>query len=185
MSSPKGCGYPGQDWSLFEKHDWALPVASAQFVGQPDDWSCAVATYQMMLKVLGAPLPSWSECVAIMDANEVVGTSTVRFEKAVQQVADAEGLQYVIREGGSLGDLRKALTEGWVIALAFLEPVERVGHYGILQAINEHAIMIADPFYGVNAIMLLAQFEWETGFEDPKRVGWYGALRRHDPHPDR
>ena len=73
--------------------------------------------------------------------------------------------------GGSRDDLFRLTDAGWIITLAFRAPVERVGHWGILQALNAEALMIADPYYGGRAIVSHSEFEWTTQFETPEQQG--------------
>jgi len=172
-------GYPGQDEALFPIAPPRVAISPADFVLQRDDWSCGVATLTMVYRALELPAPSWTACIRLLGTTPEHGTSTAGMRRALDALASEHHCTVESRAGGSFEDLFRLTSAGWITTLAFREPAEGVGHWGILQALNTRALMIADPYYGGRGIVSRAQFKWTTQFETPEQRGWYGAVRRY------
>lgn len=172
-------GYPGQCDSRFADLTHELPVQECHFVRQPNGFSWGAACFSMVLKVLEltSAIPPWSECITLLHANDQQGTSTHDLEQALGLVAKKNDLAIESLESATVKDLKRLNGDNWVVIVSFREPVEKTGHFAVLQAINDHAIMFADPFYGRCSILELEDFDWNTQFETPPRSGWFCALR--------
>ncbi|MFM1848315.1 MAG: Papain-like cysteine protease AvrRpt2 [Pseudomonadota bacterium] len=170
-------GYPNQDESAFAVH-LATPISSDLFVPQPNDWTCGIAVAMMIHRFFKVSVPPCERCVEILQTTETHGTSTTNFAGWLESFSRANGLLLEIGHNGSYADIERLLMANWLIVLAFREPVELVGHYAIVQAIHETALMLADPFYGPRSIVHRTNLVWTTQFEEPTREGWYAALKR-------
>lgn len=73
--------------------------------------------------------------------------------------------------------LKRLLREGYLVMINFREPVDSGGHYGVLQGINDEALEIADPNYGLRSVMPWERFDFRSGYSDPVLHGWYVAIR--------
>lgn len=193
-------GYPGQNKALMEGKDtvWSsYRVGPKEYFAQPNEWTCSSSCYLMMFRALvGADL-SLAQAVERTGAVEGTGAPNDQVKAAFQML----GSRYEVISGQSsfsdenlpadapslreektreLATLRKLLEDGYLVMINFREPVENVGHYGVLQGLNEQAIEIADPYYGRRSVMPLEQFDYRSGFSKPVLHGWYLAVRNKD-----
>ena len=177
IRSPHYSGYPNQDESAFPVH-LATPISSELFVAQPNDWTCGVAVAVMIQRFFQTPEHPWERYLEILRSTESHGTTTLNIARWLESLSGANGLLLETRDHGSFTDIERLLGSNWLIVLAFREPGQLVGHYAIVQAMNDTSLMLADPFYGPRSIVRRASLVWTTQFEEPMREGWYAAVKR-------
>lgn len=190
-------GYPGQNNSLMEGKDtiWShYRIGPGEYFAQPNEWTCSSSCYLMMFRALTGADLSLAQAVERTGAVEGTGAPNEQVKAAFQML----GSRYQVVTGQSstseenlpadspalreektreLETLKKLLDEGYLVMINFREPVENVGHYGVLQGLNDRAIEIADPYYGRRSVMTLDQFDYRSGFSKPVLHGWYLAVR--------
>lgn len=191
-------GYPGQNPELMkDPHTvWSAHLIGPKtYFAQPNDWTCNASSYIMIHRALtgrdaaldkvaaqmGAVLGRGAENPAVVEAlrslgpkYEVVTGQTSSHPKGREPSPRVRAAEK-IREQETL---QRLLREGYLVIINFREPVEGGGHYGVLQGINDHAIEIADPYYGLSSILAWEDFDFRTGYSDPVLHGWYAAVRR-------
>ncbi len=190
-------GYPGQNLKLMEGADtvWSRwRVGDKEYFAQPNDWTCSASCFVMMYRTLvGADIPL-SEAVRHCGAVEGVGAANSQVVKAFDLLgsgfeiisgcssesneslpADAPELR--AEKQANLVRLRTLLEDGYLVMLNFREPEENIGHYGILQGLNDRALELADPYYGRRSVLTREKFDYRSGFSKPVLHGWYLAVR--------
>lgn len=76
-----------------------------------------------------------------------------------------------------MATLKRLFAAGYLVMINFREPVEGGGHYGVLQGIDDQAMEIADPYYGLRSAMPWDRLDFRTGYSEPLLHGWYAAIR--------
>lgn len=190
-------GYLDQDKSLMDGRDtlWArYRITPELYFAQPNDWTCSASCYVMMFRAVVKADVSLAQAVERCGAQEGVGAPNEQVVKAFHMLGPryqvltgqsslsqtdppADDPALLAEKGLELQTLKKLLTDGYLVMINFREPVENVGHYGVLQGLNDRAIEIADPYYGRRSVMPLARFDYRSGFSKPVLHGWYLAVR--------
>jgi hypothetical protein len=193
-------GYPNQDVELMKGDDtvWSVwRVEDKEYFAQPNDWTCSASCYVMMFRTLVQADISLAEAVERCGAQAGVGAKNETVVKAFESLGDryqvVSGLASESEENPpvdqpelmeekkvALATLKKLLEDGYLVMINFREPEEHIGHYGVLQGLNDRAIQIADPYYGNVSVLTLDQFDYRSGFSKPILQGWYLAVRPKD-----
>lgn len=187
-------GYPGQkvEWMKRPGTVWASRrVSRKSYFAQPNDWTCSASSYIMVYRLLTGRDVPLAEVVKRTGAREGVGAENERVVEAVKML----GPKYEVVTGYSSTHptnesriqpaeknrehvvLMRLLREGYLVILNFRNPEDHGGHYGVLQGLNDKAIQIADPFYGLVSVMPWESFDFRSGYSDPVLHGWYVAVR--------
>jgi hypothetical protein len=191
-------GYPSQDVSVMDAPGTAWskhPITEKEYFAQPNEWTCSASSYIMALRVLGIVDIDIDDAVARTCAKEGSGADNGQVVRAFERLGP--GYQVVNGQSSSHQDevdpnsaerlaerkaeharLGQLLNDGYVVILNFREPEDGGGHYGVLQAINNQAIEIADPYFGLRSVLLLSRFDFRSGYSKPVRHGWFVAIRR-------
>jgi hypothetical protein len=190
-------GYPGQNAKLMEGKDtiWSRwKVGEKEYFAQPNDWTCSASCYIMMFRTLVRADISVNQAIERCGAVEGVGADNSQVVKAFQllgsrfQVVSGQSSQSsdnlpadapeLLREKeAELATLKRLLQDGYLVMINFREPQEQIGHYGVLQGLNDRALEIADPYYGRRSVLSLDRFDYRSGFSQPILHGWYLAVR--------
>jgi hypothetical protein len=178
---------PGTVWS-------ARKIGPRDYFAQPNDWTCNASSYIMIHRALTGKDVRLSDVVAGMGAVEGKGAENPR----VVGMLESLGPDYEVVTGQSSSHpkgremavgaratektreqatLRRLLRGGYLVIINFREPVEGGGHYGVLQGINDQAIEVADPYYGLRSVQAWRDFDYRSGYSDPVLHGWYAAVR--------
>jgi hypothetical protein len=190
-------GYPGQKPELMNDPAtvWSSPKISAkEYFAQPNDWTCNASSYIMIHRALTGADVALEKVVTEMGAVEGKGAENAR----VVQVLESLGPKYEVLTGQSSAHpkgqeptaevraaeqlreretLRRLLGEGYLVIINFREPEDGGGHYGVLQGINDQALEIADPYYGLRSVLAWKDFDFRSGYSEPVLHGWYVAIR--------
>lgn len=190
-------GYPGQNTELMSRPGttWsAHKIRPRDYFAQPNDWTCNASSYIMIHRALTGKDVPLDEVVAGMGAVEGKGAENPRVVAMLKSL----GPDYELVTGQSSSHpkgweleaedraaekvreqetLRRLLHEGYLVIINFREPVEAGGHYGVLQGINDKAIEVADPYYGLRSVQAWKDFDYRSGYSDPVLHGWYAAVR--------
>lgn len=190
-------GYPGQKAELMNDPAtvWASPkIGVKDYFAQPNDWTCNASSYIMIHRALAGADVALDKVVTQMGAVEGKGAENAR----VVQVLEALGPNYEVLTGQSSANpkgqeppaearaaeqvreretLRRLLADGYLVIINFREPVDGGGHYGVLQGINDQALEIADPYYGLRSVLAWKDFDFRSGYSEPVLHGWYVAIR--------
>jgi hypothetical protein len=190
-------GYPDQNIELMDAEDtvWSVwRVGGKEYFAQPNDWTCSASCYVMMFRTLVQADISLRQAVERCGAEPGVGAKNEKVVKAFELLGDryevVSGLSSESDENPSaddpglmeektaeLANLKKLLKDGYLVMINFREPEEQIGHYGVLQGLNDRAIEIADPYYGQHSVLSLDQFDYRSGFSKPILHGWHLAVR--------
>jgi len=190
-------GYPEQKPDLMDDPNtvWsAHKIGPSEYFAQPNDWTCSASSYIMVYRALTAKDIALEAVVALTGAVPGKGAENARVVAALEKLApNAEviagqssshpkGLELPAEERAAekareLETLRRLLREGYLVILNFREPVDGGGHYGVLQGINDRALEVADPYYGLKSTLAWKDFDFRTGYSDPVLHGWYTAIR--------
>ena len=191
-------GYPDQNKELMRDPAtvWSrYRITGKEYFAQPNEWTCSSSCYIMMFRALvdsdlsllqaiertGAKEGSGAPNSQVVAAFEMLGPryQIVTGQSSIsQENLSADDPRLREEKAQQLQTLRRLLDEGYLVMMNFREPVEQVGHYGILQGLNDTAIEIADPYYGRRSVMSLDKFDYRSGFSSPVLHGWYLAVRR-------
>jgi len=191
-------GYPGQNPALMRDCDtvWsAHKIGPGEYFAQPNDWTCNASSYIMINRALTGKDVALDGVVKRMGAVEGRGAENSRVVEVLESLGDEyevvtgissshpKGIEVSdeVRESEKVRELetlKRLLREGYFVMLNFREPVDGGGHYGVLQGINDDAIEIADPYYGLRSVLAWDDFDFRTGYSDPVLHGWYVAIRR-------
>ena len=198
-------GYPDQDLALMEGKDtvWSrYRIGRDEYFAQPNEWTCSSSCYVMMFRALTHADISLAQAVERTGAQEGTGAPNEQVKKAFEMLGSryqvvtgehslsdadlaADDPALLAEKAEELRTLKGLLEQGYLVMINFREPVENVGHYGVLQGLNDRAIEIADPYYGRRSVMPLAKFDYRSGFSKPVRHGWYLAVRNLDSYKRR
>jgi len=190
-------GYPGQNPDLMRDRGtvWsAHMIGRSEYFAQPNDWTCNASSYIMIFRALTGKDIALDGVVKQMGAVEGKGAENSRVVEVLQALGDdyevITGITSSQPKGKELPDavraaekarematLKRLLGEGYAVMINFREPEEGGGHYGVLQGVNDRAIEIADPYYGLRSVLASDRFDFRTGYSDPVLHGWYVAVR--------
>jgi|GEM_PF-1899545 len=190
-------GYPGQNPDLMRDRGtvWsAHKIGRSEYFAQPNDWTCNASSYIMIFRALTGKDIALDGVVKRMGAVKGKGAENSRVVQVLQALGDDYEVITAITssqpKGKELPDavraaekvrematLKRLLREGYAVTINFREPEEGGGHYGVLQGINDRAIEIADPYYGLRSVLEWDRFDFRTGYSDPVLHGWYVAVR--------
>lgn len=191
-------GYPGQNPDLMRTRStvWAAhQIGRKEYCPQPNDWTCNASSYVMIYRALTQKDIALDEVATLMGAVEGKGAENARVVDVLKSLgngyevvtahtsAHPKGQTIPAEERAAekvveMATLKRLLGAGYLVMINFREPVEGGGHYGVLQGINDQAIEIADPYYGLRSVMAWDRFDFRTGYSDPVLHGWYAAIRR-------
>ncbi len=201
-------GYPGQNSDLMRDRStvWsAYKIGRSEYFAQPNDWTCNASSYIMIFRALTGKDIALDGVVKQMGAVEGKGAENSRVVEVLKALGDdyevitgissshpkGKELPGTVRAAEKVREmetLKRLLSEGYAVMINFREPVEGGGHYGVLQGINDRAIEIADPYYGLRSVLEWDRFDFRTGYSDPVLHGWYVAVRPKQiagPAPDK
>jgi len=191
-------GYPGQNPDLMRGRNtvWsAHKIGRNEYCAQPNDWTCNASSYVMIYRALTKKDIALEEVARRMGAVEGKGAENARVVDVLKSLGNGyevvTGCTSAHPKGQSIpagkraaekaremANLKGLLGAGYLVMINFREPVEGGGHYAVLQGINDQAIEIADPYYGLRSVMPWDRFDFRTGYSDPVLHGWYAAIRR-------
>lgn len=141
-------------------------------------WDCGVTCYLMTRACLGLPPISHEQACALLKASESEGTATRDYERALQALSpDNSNIETQFGADREWSDVTALLEQGWIITVCFIPPNDDAGHYALVQALDDEAIVLADPDGGKLTRLALREFQWRTGIETPPRVRWCAAAR--------
>jgi hypothetical protein len=190
-------GYPGQKPELMNDPAtvWsAHKIGAKEYFAQPNDWTCNASSYIMIHRALTGVDVAIDKVVTQMGAVEGKGAENAR----VVEVLESLGPKYEVLTGQSSAypkgqepsaevraaeqireheTLRRLLGEGYLVIINFREPEDGGGHYGVLQGINDQALEIADPYYGLRSVLAWKDFDFRSGYSEPVLHGWHVAIR--------
>jgi len=170
-------------------------VGEKEYFAQPNDWTCSASCYLMMFRTLVQADMTLNQAIERCGAVQGVGADNAKVVKAFEllgsryqvvagqsSVHDEENLpadapELIAEKTAELANLKKLLQEGYLVMINFREPEEQIGHYGVLQGLNDKALQIADPYYGHRSVLALDKFDYRSGFSKPVLHGWYLAVR--------
>lgn len=190
-------GYPGQNAKLMEGADtvWSrYRIGEREYFAQPNDWTCSASCYVMMFRTLVGSDISLKHAVRRCEAKVGVGANNDKVVEAMRLIGPnyevlsgrslesdenlpADNAGILEQKKANLAKLKKLLEEGYLVMINFREPEEHIGHYAVLQGLNDRAIQLADPYYGHHSVLSLDQFDYRSGFSKPILHGWYLAVR--------
>jgi hypothetical protein len=191
-------GYPEQNPALMDGADtvWTKhKVGENEYFAQPNDWTCSASCCIMVHRVLTGEDIGLDEMVQRTGAVPGRGAENAQVVEAMKKLGSnlevKSGVSSSQPQGTELSDeeraaekaqeletLKQLLRDGYVVIVNFREPVDNGGHYGVLQGINDQAIEIADPYYGLQSVLAWKDFDFRTGYSDPVLHGWYLAVRK-------
>ncbi len=193
-------GYPEQNLKLMDNRStvWSThKIGKDEYFPQPNDWTCNASSYLMIYRKLTQKDVPLDVIATRMGAVEGRGAENARVVEVMQALGDTyevvtgyssshpkgQEVSANLRakeKAGEMETLKNLLREGYLVMINFREPVDGGGHYGVLQGINDEALEIADPYYGLRSIVAWNRFDFRTGFSDPVLHGWYVAIRPRD-----
>lgn len=174
---------------------WAMhKIDKDDYFPQPNDWTCNASSYIMIYRSLTGEDVALNEVAGRMGAVEGRGAENARVVDVLRELgnnyevvtayssAHTKGRELppemrAAEKASEMVTLKRLLREGNLVMINFREPVDGGGHYGVLQGINDKALEIADPYYGLRSVVAWEHFDFRTGYSNPVLHGWYVAIR--------
>ncbi len=148
------------------------------FFPQENDYYCGPAIIQMVLAAHGKTITQL-QAARRAKTNRHVGTAP----RMLIQTLEKEGLRVQVKEKNTLAGVKKAIEQGAIVIVLFIEPVAEWDHYAIVREIKGDMVILLDPdARGGRTTMLAKEFlrrwkdrdvaqthRWAAFVEEPRK----------------
>ena len=111
-----------------------------------------------------------------LKTNKIRGTWARNFPL----VAEKFKLNYQIKRNATISDLKRLLSEQYIIIVAYMYPPEKVDHYSVVRKIDKNNIYFWDPYFGADHKYTLKYFGtiWKSDPKYDNENAWFIAVKK-------
>jgi hypothetical protein len=106
-----------------------------------------------------------------MKTKKIIGTK----HKYFPIIAKKFHFKYIVKENGTISDMRELLKQKWKIIACYRDDTEDA-HYSIIDKIGIFKIKILDPYIGKSRKMYIKKFK-KSWYDSEKNSPWFIALK--------